>query len=609
MNIGSILNDDGYCEFIVWAPLVDNISVHITEPEDSTHELIKTDKGYWRKKIKSKAGAKYLFKINDSVEFPDPASNFQPDGVHGASQVVNHNDFNWSDNDWNGVELKDTIIYEIHVGTFTKEGTFNSAINKLDHLVELGITAVEVMPVAQFPGERNWGYDGAYPFAPQNSYGGVDGFKSFIDACHKKGLAVILDVVYNHLGPEGNYISNYAPYFTDEYRTPWGMALNYDEEYSDEVRNYFISNALYWLDKFHIDGLRLDAIDKIYDMSAKHFLKELSENVEKLSSETGKKYFLIAESDLNDSKIIDPLEIGGYGLHGQWADDFHHSIHSALTKENEGYYHDFGTLDHLIKAMNENFYYDGIYSSFRKRRHGNSAIERTPDQFTICIQNHDQIGNRAFGERLTKLISFESLKLAAGTMLLLPYVPLLFMGEEYAEENPFLYFVDHGDKQLLQAVSEGRKSEFQSFNWKGEIPDPASPETFEKSKLNWYLLNKDHHKEMFNFYRELIKLRKILPALTDRTRKNMDVIKMENELIFLKRSNGSDEALAFFNYGDEMIQHEFTSGNKNLRLILNSAHNRNNVGGEDNSVPIKNKEKIKLKIKPQSFILLATEKK
>ena len=608
MNIGAIYFDGRFCEFVVWAPLVQNMSVHITEPESADYELLKSEKGYWRKKIKVDAGAKYFFKVNDGVEFPDPASNYQPYGVHGASEVIDHNRFKWEDDKWNGLELKDAIIYEIHPGTFTDEGTFNSAIEKLDHLVELGITAVEVMPVAQFPGERNWGYDGAYPFAPQNSYGGVEGFKNFINTCHKKGLAVILDVVYNHLGPEGNYLSNFAPYFTDEYKTPWGMALNFDEEYSDEVRNYFITNALYWLKIFHIDGLRLDAIDKIYDMSARHFLKELSENVERLSKETGKKYFLIAESDLNDAKIINPIEIGGYGISGQWADDFHHSMHALITKENDGYYTDFGSVDHLTEAMQNSFYYDGKYSSYRKRKHGNSAIERNPEQFTICIQNHDQIGNRAFGERLTKIVSFEKLKLAAGAMLLLPYVPLLFMGEEYAEENPFLYFVDHQDKSLLQAVSAGRKSEFKSFNWRGEIPDPAASETFNKSKLNWNSLKVDYHKTMFNFYKKLIGLRKSIPALILKDRKKMEVSKTGENLILLIRCSEKNEVLAFFNFSDGTGEIDYSIENKRSKIIFDSSAKEWN-GSRESMPETDESETINFNINPNSFMLFTTEKK
>ncbi len=376
------------------------------------------------------------------------------------------------------------IMYELHAGTFIPEGTFDAVIPGLDHLKDLGINATDIMPVAQFPGERNWGYDGVYPFAVQNSYGGPDGLKRIVNECHTKGIAVILDVIYNHLGPEGNYLRDYGPYFTDRYKTPWGQAINFDGPYSNEVRNFFIENALSWLKNYHIEGLRIDAIHGIYDMSAQPFLPELAERVEEFSQQEGRKFYLIAESDLNNSYALRPRDSGGSGLDALWCDDFHHALHTLLTGETDGYYVDFGKIGHLVKSFREGFVYSGQYSAFRKRNHGNSSADIPPDRFVVFSQNHDQTGNRLKGERLSSLVSFESLKLAAGVVLLSPYIPLIFMGEEYGETAPFLFFISHSDPELIKAVRQGRKDEFKTFNWKDEPPDPQDIETFMRSKLD-----------------------------------------------------------------------------------------------------------------------------
>jgi maltooligosyltrehalose trehalohydrolase len=436
MKIGANYLGGDRCEFTVWGSNVDSMGVQIVSPEERFVPMDREGE-YWKVVVDNvPPGTQYLYEINGGETFPDPASYFQPHGVHKPSQVVSH-EFTWNDSDWAGVPLESMVIYELHVGTFTPEGTFTAIVSRLQDLQELGVNAIEIMPIAQFPGNippdggcayRNWGYDGVYPFAVQNSYGTPEELKQLVEACHRQGISVILDVVYNHFGPEGNYTSNFAPYFTQTYRTPWGSAINFDDAHSHNVRNYFIENALYWLREFHIDGLRLDAVQAIYDLGAKHFLAELAEKVREFSDQQGRKYYLIAESDLNDPKIIRPKEMGGYELDAQWSDDFHHALHALLTGASDGYYQDFGKCEDLAKAYRDTFVYDWKYAPHRQRFHGNSTRDRTSlSQFVICIQNHDQIGNQLLGKRLSKLIPFEALKLAAGAVILSPYIPLLFI--------------------------------------------------------------------------------------------------------------------------------------------------------------------------------------
>lgn len=571
MVVGSNYLGSSNCEFTLWAPLHKKVELKIVHPFEGLYPMFQDDDGYWRLKLEGiNPGTQYLYRIDESNERPDPASNFQPFGVHGPSQVVDHLIFPWEDEQWSGIQVPKLIIYELHIGTFTDEGTFESAIKKIDHLVELGITAIEIMPVAQFPGSRNWGYDGVYPYAPQNSYGGPKGLKKLVSECHKRKIAVILDVVYNHLGPEGNYLREFGPYFTDKYRTPWGDALNFDDAYSDAVRNYFLENARYWFTNFHIDGLRLDAVDKIYDLSAKHILRELAENTEALNMATTVNHFLIAESDLNDEKIIRPLDLHGYGLDSQWSDDFHHSLHSLLTGEREGYYSDFGSIKHLQKALQESFYYSGVYSEYRKRRHGNSATDRPPYKFVICIQNHDQVGNRAFGERISNLVSFEALKIAAGIMFLSPYIPLIFMGEEYAERNPFLYFVDHSDADLMESVKHGRRDEFRSFNWKNEVPDPTKDNTFLDSKLNWELKEEEQNSIMFHFIKYLISCKKKNKALINTERRNSEFTLSDN-LIFMRRWSDQAEVFGIFNFNENAVNTKIKIPSSSGYKLIDSA--------------------------------------
>jgi len=548
--------ENGKYEFNLWAPFLSKVALKIVSPQEKIIPMEKDGKGYWKITVGDTSDkTRYLYQLNGEKERPDPASHFQPEGVHGPSQVIDHDSFRWEDREWNGIPISAMIIYELHTGTFTAEGTFEAIIPRLDKLKDMGINVLEIMPIAQFPGERNWGYDGVYPFAVQNSYGGPTGFKWLVNECHKRGIAVILDVVYNHLGPEGNYLWDYGPYFTKKYRTPWGDALNFDGAHSNEVRNYFIENALHWFKNYHIDALRLDAIHGISDMSAKPFLSELAEKVEEFSKTTRKTCYLIAESDLNDSKVTRPREFGGYGIDAQWCDDFHHALHTILTEEKQGYYSDFGEVKHLVKAMREGFVYSGEYSQFRQKNHGNSSKDVPATQFVTFSQNHDQIGNRVLGERLSVLVSFESLKLAAGAVILSPYVPLLFMGEEYGEDAPFLYFVSHSDPALIEAVRQGRKAEFRNFSWKEEPPDPQSVETFLKSKMDWEKRNKDRHKVLMDFYKHLLSLRKTIPALSSLDKKNLTVNGLEGEkIIFMRRWKDSTHVFIIFNFNCSRVK-------------------------------------------------------
>jgi len=428
--------------------------------------------------------------------------------------VVDHDAFRWTDKGWQAPPLASAVVYEVHVGTFTPQGTFQAAIDKLDYLADLGITHVELMPVNEFPGSRRWGYDGVGLYAPHHTYGGPVGLKLLIDACHSRGLAVILDVVYNHLGPSGNYLGRFGPYFTDRYRTLWGPGINFDGPGSDEVRRFFCDNALMWLRDYHADGLRLDAVHAITDTSAVHILEQLSEEVDQLEAQLGRHLVLIAESDLNDPRIVKAREVGGYGIDAQWNDDFHHALHAVMTGERSGYYQDFGSLDDLAKALTAAFVYDGRYSLYRARRHGRPASGLSGSHFLAYLQNHDQIGNRAKGERSTDLMSAGRLKVAAALVLTSSFVPMLFQGEEWGASTPFLYFTDHGDVELGKAVTEGRRAEFAGFGWKPEeIPDPQARETFEASKLRWEEAKSEPHVGLLEWHRQLIRLRHTLSDL------------------------------------------------------------------------------------------------
>ncbi|MBW4564476.1 MAG: malto-oligosyltrehalose trehalohydrolase [Mojavia pulchra JT2-VF2] len=616
MKTGAHYLGNGECEFIVWSPTLNSVAVEILTPQQQVIPLKPQGEEYWQTKVNDVyPGTLYRYVLDGENAFADPASQYQPEGVHGPSQVIDHQ-FEWTDNGWNGIPLESMIFYELHVGTFTPEGTFTAIIPRLAELREVGINAIEIMPIAQFPGDthieaslayRNWGYDGVYPFAVQNSYGTPADLKQLVNACHQHGIAVVLDVVYNHFGPEGNYMSQFAPYFTKTYKTPWGNAMNFDDAHSQGVRNYFIQNALYWLRNFHIDALRLDAIQAIYDLGAKHFLWDLAEAVHSFSlgQENGWKRHLIAESDLNNPQIIRPPELGGYGLDAQWSDDFHHSLHALLTGDRQGYYQDFGQCAQLAKAYEDTFVYDWKYAPHRQRFHGMSCRDRSPSQFLVCIQNHDQIGNQMKGERLTERLSFEGLKLAAGAVLLSPNLPLLFMGEEYGETAPFMYFVSHSDADLIQAVRAGRKQEFEAFHYADNPPDPESAETFLRCKLNWQLRNEGQHKVLLDWYRQLINLRQTHPALLKLDRNFIQATSDEDkQLVIVRRWCESSELIFAMNFNKSPVTVTLPI-ESNAHKLLDSADT--SWAGPGSQAPEHLSVKQELQLQPTSLVLYELE--
>jgi maltooligosyltrehalose trehalohydrolase len=504
--------------FRVWAPKAMTVAVEINKAE--RHQMTARQRphgGWWETDVPSAGpGTDYAYVLDGSEPRPDPRSPFQPDGVFGPSRVVDHSAFAWHDQRWQAPPLRSAVIYELHVGTFTPEGTYDAAIERLDHLVELGVTHMEPMPVNEFPGARGWGYDGVDLYAPHSAYGGPEGLKRLVDAAHARGLAVLLDVVYNHLGPSGNFLGQFGPYFTDHYSTPWGPAVNLDGPGSDEVRRFICDNALMWLRDYHIDGLRLDAVHAIVDTSALHLLEQLATEVEDLSAQLGRHLVLIAESDLNDPRLIRSREAGGYGLDAQWSDDFHHALHTVLTGERRGYYEDFGMLADLAQALEHAYVYGGRYSEHRVRVHGRPVAGLSGARFLGYLQNHDQIGNRAKGERSSHLISTGRLKVAAALIAASPFVPMLFQGEEWGASSPFQYFTDHHDPALAKAVTEGRRREFAAFGWKPEeIPDPQSVETFTRSKLDWSEMSREPHASLYDWHRRLLALRRSRAVLAD----------------------------------------------------------------------------------------------
>lgn len=574
-SLGALYLKDQRCRFRVWAPNARAVEVDVCGTRRVPLEP--REDGYFEAEVDAvPPGTTYSYRLDGGEARPDPASRYQPEGVHGPSAVVDHR-FDWTDDAWPGISLPEHILYEIHVGTFTPEGTFDAVIPCLDRLADLGVTAIELMPVTQFPGARNWGYDGVLPYAVQGSYGGPEGLKRLVDAAHARGLAVVLDVVYNHLGPEGNYLSEFGPYFTERYKTPWGLALNYDGPESDPVRRYFIENALAWIADYHIDGLRLDAVHAIADASERPFLQELGTEVRILAGQLRRRVHVFPESDINTLFFLRRPERGGCGFDAQWTDDFHHSLHTLLTGERSGYYVDFGSVEQMAKAMAGGFVYTGERSPYRRRRHGVPADEMSGDRHVVCMQNHDQTGNRMNGERIASLTDFESLKLGAAAVLLSPFLPLLFMGEEYGETAPFLYFVSHSDEDLIRAVREGRKEEFAAFGWTEEPPDPQSAETFERSRLNQSLREEGRHAMLHAFYQELIRLRKTVPALARLSKEDTEVTEFDS-VILVRRRSAEGDALLAFNFSEE--EKALAPPEGDWRKILDSAGERWDGPGE-----------------------------
>jgi len=499
--------------FRLWAPNAAQVAVQIAGEK---HPLQKLDGGWWQNDIDAAhPGMDYAFFLNDeALALPDPRSLWQPNGVHGPSRTLDHAAFSWTDLSWQAPPLSRAIIYELHIGTFTPEGTFDAAQTKLDDLRSLGITHVELMPVNSFAGIQGWGYDGVDLFAPHEPYGGPEALKRFVDACHAKGLALLLDVVYNHFGPDGNYLSKFGPYFTDAHHTPWGDAVNLEDAGSHEVRRFFCDNALMWLRDYHFDGLRLDAVHAYMDRSAINFMEQLASEIQSLQASTGRSYVVIAESDLNDPRLVTAPEAGGYGMDAQWSDDFHHALVTVLTGDRSGYYSDFGSLADLAKSTRDVFVFDGRFSPYRNRIHGRPVPNLPATRFLGYSQNHDQIGNRAKGERLAHEVSNGRAKIAAALTLTSPFVPMLFQGEEWAASAPFQYFTNH-EEELGKLVSAGRKKEFAAFGWDpNQIPDPQSPDSFQHSKLNWDERAHLPHSDMLDWYRQLIALRHSAPDLT-----------------------------------------------------------------------------------------------
>lgn len=572
-NVGAVPLPNGACRFRVWAPGKKQMMLHLLTPDEKIIPLRAVGGGYFEVEIKNRLpGTRYFFQPEEERDYPDPASHYQPEGVHGPSEVVDHSSFKWQDHSWKGIPFEELILYELHVGTFTQEGTFEGIIPLLEELVEVGINGIELMPVSQFPGNRNWGYDGVFPYAVQNSYGGPEGLKKLVDACHQKGIAVFLDVVYNHLGPEGNYLNKFGPYFTDKYKTPWGDAINFDGEWSDGVRDYFANNALHWFEHYHLDGLRCDAIHAVFDSGAVNFWELTQKKIKYVEQKLGRHFHLIAESDLNSPKVVRAPDLGGYGFRAQWLDDFHHALYVLVDKKGKDRYEDFGSLEQLAKAYSDGFVHSGEFVKFRKRKHGSSSAGIPGDKFVAFNQNHDQVGNRVLGERLCDLVNLESLKLAAAAVFLSPYVPMLFMGEEYADASPFFYFVSHSDPDLIHAVQEGRKKEFDSFKWKLDPPDPQNKDTFNRSKLQWHLRDTGRHKIMLQWHKKLIELRKLLPALKSFDKNNVRTNIPSPGLLVLHRKSEAEEQqlLCLFNFGDSAASFIFPDLAPDLKKLLDS---------------------------------------
>jgi maltooligosyltrehalose trehalohydrolase len=618
--LGATWYDDGPTSFLVWAPRAQRVELLLGDPADDADEpaqrvetMSADSDGYHHTVIEGvPPGAAYRYRLHhegrEPVDRPDPASRYQPLGVHGPSAVDDPR-FAWTDEGFRAPPLHEQVLYELHVGTFSPEGTFDGVIDRLDALVDLGVTTIELLPVAQFPGARNWGYDGVLPFAVQDSYGGPAGLRRLVDACHARGLAVVLDVVYNHLGPEGNYLADYGPYFSEKYATPWGPSVNVDGEGADAVRRYLVENAVRWVTEFHVDGFRLDAVHAIIDQSATHLLEELAGAVREAGATMGKPIHVIAESDLCDARLMRHPEAGGYGLDAQWADDFHHALHVALTGEQDGYYADYRGLADLPRQLRDRYAFAGRYSPSRGRTVGRPAPDVPYDRFVVCAQNHDQVGNRLAGDRLRDLTDLEGAKLAAAAVLTSPFVPLLFMGEEHADPAPFQFFTSYGDPDVVKGVSEGRRAEFAAFEaWAGRPPEPQDEATFLRSTIDLSLRDKDEHAQIYGLYRELIALRKQLPLLTDPGAPDVEARMVPGrEAVLLRRRNRGEQVLIVINADDHEVTVEVGEASGTWRARLDTAEKRWGGRADHLQDHVASGEVLRLHVAPRSTVLLHQE--
>ncbi|GAB3323642.1 malto-oligosyltrehalose trehalohydrolase [Larkinella ripae] len=613
-TIGANYTGEGRCVFTVWAPKKEKMTLHLVQPDDRQIPMQRVEWGYFQAEVTGvQPGTRYFFKPDDGNDYGDPASQFQPEGVHGPSAVVDQAAYAWQDQTWRGLPFRDLILYELHVGTFTPEGTFEAIIPRLKELAETGINAVELLPIAQFPGTRNWGYDGVYPYSVQDSYGGPDGLKKLVDACHAHGIAVFLDVVYNHMGPEGNYFNQFAPYFTDKYHTPWGNALNFDGPWADGVRDFFSNNALFWFEHYHIDGLRFDAIHEVFDMGAVPIWELIYHKVKQLEQQLGRTLHLVAESDLNNPRVIKKPDVGGYGFDAQWLDDFHHALYVLLDEAGRERYGDFGRMEQLAKAYTDGFVMSGEYATFRNRKFGASTAGIPGDRFVVFSINHDQVGNRVGGERLTHLVDFERQKLAAAAILLSPYVPMLFMGEEYGDEAPFFYFVDHSEEDLIKAVQEGRKKEFAAFSSDADSQDPFDEASFTKSRLQWHTRTTGKNRVLLEWHRKLIELRRTEPALKNVAKNDIRVTVLGQSGFVLHRQSvgGYDHIVALFNLSDEEIEGSLPGWTTSWQKLLDSKEGQWMEKGDDgkNRLPDQPAPGQRLSLSPCSVTVYAGQSK
>lgn len=565
-------------EFCVYAEGVSGVSLLLEgagEPGEIAME--RTGGSLYRAVVEGRGPAlryKYLLKGAGGGAFPDPCSHYQPEGVHGFSQVVDHEAYRWGDGGWQGIEWEKAIIYELHPGTFSEKGTFAGIAEKLDYLLELGVNTIELMPLTQTPGRWNWGYDGVNLFSVNRNYGTPEELKELVDRCHQKGLGVILDIVYNHFGPEGNYLAKFGPYFTDKYETPWGAAVNFDDTGCAAARRMVLDSVRHWIERYHFDGLRLDAVHAIEDRSRPHILEEIAAAARELEQKLQRRIVIVAETDANEAQLIRPAEEGGCGIDAQWMDDFHHSVHSVLTGESQGYYRDYGKIEGLEKVY-RNYSYTGQYSHFWGKNRGSDGADMPGERFVVAIQTHDQVGNRARGERLSRLVEFPCLKAAAGLLFTAPYIPMLFMGEEYAEEKPFLFFTDYQDRVLKKAVVKGRREEFASFGWT-DIPNPEDEATFENSRLTPREKWQPHQEQIFHYYRDLIALRREHPALNVPDKLGTSVkVDPESRIVKITRTGGGISLTALANLGSGSVRAPLPAGEE----IFNSEKQR--YGGRE----------------------------